>query len=70
MKPAQVLELLALEAIEVDIFRAGGIPGQAARLYGGQVAAPARVRPIERPATEAIPSPNGFPSLSHSAATT
>jgi hypothetical protein len=41
VKPAQVLELLALEAIEVDIFRAGGIPGQAARLYGGQVAAQA-----------------------------
>ena len=41
LKPAQVVGLLALEAIEVDIFRAGGVPGQATRLYGGQVAAQA-----------------------------
>jgi acyl-CoA thioesterase-2 len=39
--PAQVPDLLTLEAIEVDIFRAGAIPGQATRLYGGQVAAQA-----------------------------
>lgn len=41
LKAAQVVESLALEAIEMDIFRAGGFPGQAIRLYGGQVAAQA-----------------------------
>jgi acyl-CoA thioesterase II len=33
--------LLTLEAIEVDMFRARGTPGDPARLYGGQVAAQA-----------------------------
>jgi acyl-CoA thioesterase-2 len=41
LKAARVTELLELEAIEVDIFRAAGFAGQATRLYGGQVAAQA-----------------------------
>jgi acyl-CoA thioesterase-2 len=41
LSAAQVVESLALEAIELDIFRAGAMPGQATRLFGGQVAAQA-----------------------------
>jgi len=43
-RPAGTLSgLLTLEAIEEDEFRASGSPGDAARLYGGQVAAQAIV---------------------------
>jgi acyl-CoA thioesterase-2 len=37
----EVLGLLRLERIEVDMFRGHRLPGQARRLYGGQVAAQA-----------------------------
>lgn len=38
---AAILGLLRLEALEVDMFRGQAMPGQARRLFGGQVAAQA-----------------------------
>jgi acyl-CoA thioesterase-2 len=38
---ARILDLLRLEALEVDMFRGQGLPGESRRLYGGQVAAQA-----------------------------
>lgn len=37
----EILGLLRLEALEVDMFRGQAMPGEARRLYGGQVAAQA-----------------------------
>jgi len=41
LSPGEIVGLLTLEVIEVDMFRASGLPGETSRLYGGQVAAQA-----------------------------
>jgi acyl-CoA thioesterase II len=41
LSPGETAELLVLEAIEVDMFRGRGVPGEPGRLFGGQVAAQA-----------------------------
>jgi len=41
LSPAETAGLLVLEAIELDMFRGRGVPGEAGRLFGGQVAAQA-----------------------------
>jgi len=41
LSPKETVELLVLEAIEVDMFRGRGVPGEPWRLFGGQVAAQA-----------------------------
>ena len=41
LSPGGIVALLMLEPVEMNIFRARGVPGEARRLYGGQVAAQA-----------------------------
>lgn len=40
-RPGEMAGLFRLEAVEVDMFRARGVPGEPGRLFGGQVAAQA-----------------------------